>query len=699
MTLLILSVHSMATYSILITFFCAFQSQPLVESEEGVHFVDTGFEKSFFYIETPEAFQSKAWRLHKNEVDKEGFPVAPLSGYQFFNRLVVESDSRTNLVRLISEFSDAHLEELETPGFYLIHVNTVLEAISLYSVLALQLEKGKVYLDVKRPLSFRSIPSDPELDQQWHLINALDGNHDVNVEGAWSAGITGNGVVIGIVDAGVEIAHPDLIGGYNAQGSQIGGLSSHGTSCAGVAVATANNGQGGAGIAYGAEWSKLYIGTSSEIADAFGHRNNINDIKSNSWGPIDDGRIAYMSTLESSALANAINVGRSGLGEIFVFAAGNGGTSDRTDYDSYASSRYTIAVGAIGDNDTRAPYNEQGSSMLVVTQSSGNNRDIYTTTVGSSYTNSFGGTSSACPLAAGTIALMLEANPNLTWRDVQAILIESARKCDPNNANWTTSAAGYDLNINYGYGAIDAGSAVSLAATWLNLPPEILATSGQVMINQQIPDNDLVGLNSVATITEDFIVESVELVLNVAHANIGDLWVRLTSPSGQHSVLAKVRDDFTDDYDNFLFTSMRHWGESSQGDWIVEIHDGDGGTVGLWEDFQINIYGHDANASSMVLSTPGITSGTTAVLDIAQGAPSSLTYIGYSLIGPGVTPVPSLGVSLGILNPVLLSTMLSDINGSATFFVNVPNGAYGRNVWLQAAQNSLVSNVLPVVVQ
>ena len=163
--------------------------------------------------------------------------------------------------------------------------------------------------------------------------------------------------------------------------------------------------------------------------------------------------------------------------------------------------------------------------------------------------------------------------------------------------------------------------------------------------------------------------------------------------------MAKVRDDFTDDYDNFLFTSMRHWGESSQGDWIVEIHDGDGGAVGLWEDFQINIYGHDANAGSMVLSTPGITSGTTAVLDIVQGAPSSLTYIGYSLIGPGVTPVPSLSVSLGILNPVLLSTTLSDINGSATFFVNVPNGAYGRNVWLQAAQNSLVSNVLPIVVQ
>lgn len=699
MTPLILSVHSMATCSILITFFCALQPQSFTEAEEVVRFVDIGFDKGFFQIKEPGASQSKAWRINNDQINKEGLEVSSLAGYEFSNRLVIQGESFPDLAGFLGQFNGAYLEPFALPGFYLIHTGTVSEAIYLYSILAPQLGQGRVYLDAKRPLSFRSVPSDPNLDQQWHLINNLDISHDINIEGAWNAGVTGSGVVIGIVDAGVEVNHPDLIGNYNVQGSQSGGLSSHGTSCAGVAAATANNSQGGAGIAYGAEWSKLYLGTSSEIADAFDYRNNINDIKSNSWGPVDDGRISYMTTLESSALANATSVGRGGLGEIFVFAAGNGGISDRVDYDPYASSRYTIAVGAIGDNDTRAPYSEQGSSMLVVAQSSGNNRDIYTTSVGSSYTNSFGGTSSACPLGAGAIALMLEANPNLTWRDVQAILIESARKCDPSNSNWTTSAGGYDLNINYGYGAIDASNAVSFAATWSNLPSEKISSSGSIAVNQQIPDNDLTGLNYVASISEDFVVESVELVLNISHSNIGDLWVRLTSPSGQHSVLAKVRDDFTDDYDNFVFTSMRHWGESSQGDWVVEIHDGDGGIVGIWEDFKINIYGHDPNVGNIALSTSGVTSGTTAVFDIAQGLPSSLTYIGYSLSGPGATQVPSLGVSLGILNPVLLATTLSDASGATTFFVNVPSSASGRNIWLQAAQNSLVSNVLPIVVQ
>ena len=56
------------------------------------------------------------------------------------------------------------------------------------------------------------------------------------------------------------------------------------------------------------------------------------------------------------------------------------------------------------------------------------------------------GTSFATPVAAGVVALMLEANPSLGWRDVQEILARTAQKTDPGHKDWTTNAAGLDIN-------------------------------------------------------------------------------------------------------------------------------------------------------------------------------------------------------------------------------------------------------------
>lgn len=664
--------------------------------EPALTWVDAGFDSAMFQVDDLDAALSVATRINDDKISKKGIIPEPTPGYTLTSTVIVETDNPEMLSMIAGEIAPSWTEPLTAaPGFQLVHAENVRDALTLARDLEAYFGDEAVYMDVERPWQNRSVPTDPNFSQQWHLRNNLNPIADANLEGAWNAGFTGDGVVIGIIDGGVYTTHPDLNDNYNSTASTSGGASNHGTSCAGVAAAEGNNGAGGAGAAYEAQWSKLYYGGSSTTANAFGHRNDINDIKSNSWGPWDDGTISYMSSAEYSALETAIASGRGGLGEVFAWAAGNGGTADRVEYDPYASSRYTVAIGAIGDNDTRSWYNEHGSSMTVVAHSDGNNRGIYTTTGGGGYTSNFGGTSSACPLGAGVIALMLEANPALTWRDVTGVLIESARVNDGGNINWQVNPAGHDVNISYGFGAIDADAAVQLAQTWTNFPAEQESSTGVVAVNQTIVDNDDNGIDRLVNIPADIIVESVELKMNIQHNNVGDLFIKITSPSGQGSQLTKVRGDGTNNYSNFIFTSMRHWGESSQGDWLVHVSDRDSGTTGTWTNFTLTVYGHDGGSTSMTLSNPALTGGAAASLDVTNANPSASTWLAVSTSGTGSFNIPALGVTLGLSSPSQLGSMqTTDGSGSTSFLINVPAGASGMNYWMQALQSGQISNVI-----
>ena len=104
--------------------------------------------------------------------------------------------------------------------------------------------------------------------------------------------------------------------------------------------------------------------------------------------------------------------------------------NDNCNYDGYASSPYTIAVGAIDNYGRHSFYSEPCAALLVVAPSDGGSAGVSTTDAviqgSSECTSEFGGTSSAAPLVAGVVALMLEANARLSWRDVQLILARSA---------------------------------------------------------------------------------------------------------------------------------------------------------------------------------------------------------------------------------------------------------------------------------
>ncbi len=545
-----------------------------------------------FLLDNPHAARSAATLDAAERVDKHGRNLGPIHGYEVLNRVVVQLPDPSVITLPKGVRATSGFRPLKgIPGYYVITSDSVADALLLAEALADNPNVREAYVDISAPKVLRA-PTDPHYTNQWHLNNTLLPIADVNAEPAWDLGYTGSGVIVGIVEGGWQYDHPDLAGNFSVDATQPGGYTtSHATSCAGVVGAVANNGLGGVGLAYGAEISGQIYGSTTQTASAFEYRNDLNDIKSNSWGPSDNGEVTYLSSVERAALENSVATGRDGLGEIFVWAAGNGGLGDRVEYDPYASSRMTIAIGSIGDGDYRAYYNETGSSMLAVTHSSGNTRGVYTTTAGSGYTSSFGGTSSASPLAAGTVALMLEANPNLTWRDVQHVLIETARKCDPNEVDWTVNGAGRDVNYNYGFGAIDALSAIAAAETWVTVGAEVSADTGVITVDQVLPDADPNGISQTVEIADNIRIESVELILNVTTPYVGDLRITLTSPDGTESILAVERADAQDDYVDYIFTSLRCWDEESSGTWQVNIADYGASDTATWQDFRIKVYG------------------------------------------------------------------------------------------------------------
>lgn len=542
-----------------------------------------------------------------------------------------------------------------------------------------------------RQLQHRFVPNDPlfaynlaNQDYQWHLNNtgqngAVSGI-DLNVVPTWNS-YKGTGIRIGILDDGLEVSHPDLAANadtlndrdFNDLDNNPSPSSgdSHGTACAGVAAARGNNNLGVSGVAPEA----LLVGmrliaapTTDDVeADAFAFKKDIIEIKSNSWGPSDN---AYGASgpgpLSNAALIDAATTGRGGKGTVFVWAGGNGNANgDDSNYDGWAASPYAIAVGAIGDNGESVWYGEPGANILVCAPSNGGKQSITTTdragSIGYSsgdYTSTFGGTSSATPAVAGVVALMLQANPNLTYRDVQEILMRTATRNDPNNGGWVTNGAGFDFHHQYGSGLVDAEAATSLAATWTNLVTRQTRTNSATGLPLPIPDGGSAGLTKTFSVgnTDNLRLEHVTVSVKATHPYRGQLEWWLVSPSGVRSRLARSRGNDTGANLDWTFMSTHFWGERSEGDWKLQVYDTDLADAGTLDEATITFYGTPATGA---LPAPVITSNLIIVgregasMDYQITASNFPTSFGAVNLPPGISINTSTGRITGTPTGIL----------------------------------------------
>ena len=438
--------------------------------------------------------------------------------------------------------------------------------------------------------------NDPYWDKMWYLNREND--FTMNVIDAWKQGVTGKGVAVTILDDGIEKDHPDLMINYDPLASSdindndsdphprydFSDSNRHGTRCAGQVAAAPNNSLCSIGIAYNAQIGGIRM-LDGQVSDAVEARSlSFNpdhvDIYSSSWGPNDDGKtVDGPGKLATRAFKNGITRGRDGKGSIFVWASGNGGRyKDNCNCDGYATSIYTITISSTSESGQIPWYSEACSSTLATTYSSGTTteKQIVTTDLHYSCTVKHTGTSASAPMAAAIIALVLEANPTLTWRDVQHIIVRTAQPKNLRATDWKPNGMNRMVSHSYGYGLMDSAAMVKTAKDWTLVPRQekclvqspyyykVIPAMGYVTIELDV--DDCPGVNHL------------EHVISPIHVSAGrkrgDLRIYLTSPAGTRSTLldARPQDYMSSGFIDWPFMTTHSWGENPRGKWFLEIH-------------------------------------------------------------------------------------------------------------------------------
>ncbi|TLX51870.1 serine protease [Pseudoalteromonas ruthenica] len=244
------------------------------------------------------------------------------------------------------------------------------------------------------------------------------------------------------------------------------------------------------------------------------------------------------------------------------------------------------------------------------------------------YSNSMSGTSSAAPNTAGVVALLMEANPDLSARDIQHILATTASMTDADNATvtlntangefvahqgWVENAAGYHFNNFYGFGRVNAGEAVKMAlnydvdlgersqSDWLSAGVQ----NDDASLALVVPDNNAAGATHSIEVADDYTIEAMQFSFTVANEEMrsdyrhpeipgliqssagSDLAIEVTSPSGTKSVVLASHHaqlypaldanfNFAQGYVHLPtvhFRSNAFYGESAKGTWTVKVVD------------------------------------------------------------------------------------------------------------------------------
>ena len=504
-------------------------------------------------------------------------------------------------------------------------------------------------------------PADPLYGDQWHFDLMGNGRGRAIVEKIWDS-YTGAGVNVGVYDSGVQSSHYDLDDNYNAAlhvtvggdvlpGDPAATPNAHGTAVAGIIAAEQGNGAGGVGVAFGASLTGVNIfdpaspafinaGDFSGFVEAVAQMANF-DVVNNSWGSFPGFTASDSLTVPGSfsqeteaAMRIAVETGRGGLGTNIVKAAGN------DDHDSNGealnTSRYTITVNALLENGFAAAYSNFGADTLVSapggdfgTPAVDGTRRITTTDLlgaagfgSGDFTDRMNGTSAATPMVSGVIALILDANPDLGWRDVQNILAATAFQTGSglgastlglnedhlwfaNRAdNW--NGGGMHFSNDYGYGNVDPFGAVRMAQAYSILGQAAKTSANEISSSSAVFATDLVVDGSAPDsfnfgFAGNLEIEHVTLTLTMTHSFVGDIDIRLTSAEGTEIQVktpntSDVGADFAGQTWSFGIDALR--GELSAGTWTVTVDDAypsaDSGTV---ETVQMTVYGTSAGSA------------------------------------------------------------------------------------------------------
>jgi Ca2+-binding RTX toxin-like protein/subtilisin-like proprotein convertase family protein len=501
---------------------------------------------------------------------------------------------------------------------------------------------------------------------QWYLDGKLTvgGNaYGANVDKI-STEYTGSGVKVGIIDQGFDITNIDLIGRFDltqsfdprdttvSSISPDGAADAHGTWVAGVLGASATNEVGAIGVAPDATlvgyYARFGLGGSSamELAKLLALQVNV-DVSNSSWGystAFSDNFLNASWAPVENAISNAAEHGRGSLGTVYVFAAGNdreytpnsASDGDNTNNHSLTNSRFIITAAASTTDGHIAHFSTPGASVFVTAPGDA----ILTTTLDNgdgNRTNDFAvvsGTSFAAPIVSGVVAMMLQANPDLGYRDVQEILALSSEKLDPTSSSWATNGAtnwnggGNLVSHDFGFGLVDAHAAVRLAETWTSqntaANEQVISAAGNIGPNAALSQS---GANQyVTTVSGDyqhFSIDWVELDVTLQNAHNGDLKIELISPDGTDSVLLDHPAGGTNASSNlnFTFSTNHNWGETPNGDWKVVIHDtGTGGNDSIVS-YSLRIYGDDHGSNDTYYYTDDFAtlSGDRSVLTDSSG--------------------------------------------------------------------------------
>ena len=475
--------------------------------------------------------------------------------------------------------------------------------------------------------------------QQWHLkattIGGIAVNAGANVEAAHRDS-QGEGVTIAVIDDGFDVDHDE----FNRSGKVVSPRDAtqgtndprpkdqfyqddHGTSCAGVACADGRN--GASGVAPKARLMPIRLSSalgSQQEAEAFRWAADHGaDVISCSWGPpdgrwwdADDPRHDRVVPLPAStrlAIDYATSSGRGGKGCVVFFAAGNG--NEPVEHDGYASYGRVIAVAACNDRGKRSVYSDFGDALWCSFPSSDFGHSpfnhpepltpgIWTTDRSGTalgynarsgggdpegdYTESFGGTSSSCPGAAGVAALVLAANPDLRREEVRDILRRCCDPIDPQGGSYDADGR----SRSFGFGRLNAASAVELARP---RPGDTLHMTR--VYNRPIPDLRTIGVS--LEVCDASPMEALAVRVDIAHTYVGDLVLTLIPPASAgprrvvlHDRLGGPSRNLRMTYDAVNTPALSAFrGKSAKGTWQLEIRDAAARDVGTLTSFGLSL--------------------------------------------------------------------------------------------------------------